>query len=229
MSKGKTKIIFIILIAIIISHFVSPVFAGGSPDSTQARSILNDVESLIPTSVQMVDEAITVLSKGWSGMSSNERDLFQRIYDPGNSGEIDEQFIRDVLNNYQRIRQRLNGRLTFQYETDSEMCNLMRLYYTDLVKVHICPYFKEEGSDGRKARVLIHEVAHMALFVVDRPYYDPKSYSSRYNALTPRGSWSSQIPLIPLLGPIFREISQSDTLYHPDAYSWFAAEQDIGL
>jgi hypothetical protein len=63
----------------------------------------------------------------------------------------------------------------------------------------------------------------MALLVVDRPYYDPRSYSSMYNALTPRGSWATQIPVV---GHILRELAQSDTLYHPDAYSWFAALVD---
>ena len=99
------------------------------------------------------------------------------------------------------------------------MCTGIRLFYTDFVQVYICPYITQEDNIERKARVLIHEVAHMALLVTDRPYYDPKSYSSRYNALTPQGSWSTKIPVI---GHIIREIVHSDTLYHPDAYSWFA-------
>ena len=61
-------------------------------------------------------------------------------------------------------------------------------------------------------------LAHIALLVVDRPYYQPTS--STYAALTPRGSWTAQIPLI---GPLLREIAHNDTLYHPDAYTRFAA------
>jgi hypothetical protein len=61
----------------------------------------------------------------------------------------------------------------------------------------------------------------MALLVVDRPYYDPKSYSSLYNDLTPQGSWVTQIPVI---GHLIREINHNDTLYHPDTYAWLATE-----
>ena len=56
------------------------------------------------------------------------------------------------------------------------MCTGMRLYYTDFTKIHVCPYFNTEQKAGRKERVLVHEVAHIALLVVDRPYYDPRSY-----------------------------------------------------
>jgi hypothetical protein len=221
MFKRKAQIVIIILTATSVFQVVSPVLTGAAPKSVQAESVIREVETLIPTSVQMVDDAIQVLSQGWSEMSPAEQELFQKIFDPGQTGDIDEWYVRDVLDNYRRIRHRLDGRLILRYEEDSEMCNLMRLYYTDLFRVHICPYFANEASSGRKARVLIHEVTHIALLVVDRPYYDPNSYSSRYNALTPRGSWTAQIPL---LGSIFREISHSDTLYHPDTYSWFAAE-----
>jgi hypothetical protein len=61
----------------------------------------------------------------------------------------------------------------------------------------------------------------MSLLVVDRPYFHKNTYSTRYQALTPRGPWTAQLPL---LGPLFREIAHSDTLYHPDAYAWFAIE-----
>lgn len=102
------------------------------------------------------------------------------------------------------------------------MCEGMRLYYTDFIKIHVCPYLNiTETSVNRMARVFVHELTHMALLVADRTYYDPKSYSSRYAELTPRGHWTAQIPLI---GLIFREIARSDTLYHPDGYSHFAAK-----
>ena len=94
----------------------------------------------------------------------------------------------------------------------------MRLYYTDLVRVHVCPYFATETREERMARQWVHELTHIALLVVDRSYYQPTSIA--YAALTPRGSWTAQLPLI---GPILREIAHSDTLYHPDAYARFAA------
>ena len=95
----------------------------------------------------------------------------------------------------------------------------MRLYYTNFISIYICPYFLEEDSVERKARNLIHEVAHQVLLALDRSYYDPKSYSAHYHDLMPRGSSYTKIPVI---GHIIREIQRSDTLYHPDAYAWFA-------
>jgi len=52
---------------------------------------------------------------------------------------------------------------------------------------------------------------------VDRPYYI--SNRSKYDAMTPRGNWAAQIPIV---GPLFRLISRSDTLNAPDAYAFFA-------
>jgi hypothetical protein len=225
MLRKKSKSLLSLMIAVLILQVISPALADTPPATDDGKRVLQEAEALIPTSVTLVDEAILTLSKGWSEMSPEERDLFQDIFDPGQTSEIDEDFIRDVLDNFRRIRRQLDGRLNLKYEPDGEMCELMRLYYTDLFTIHICPYFTTEASSGRKARVLIHEVAHMALLVVDRPYYNPKTYSSRYNALTPRGSWLTEIPV---LGHIFRELQHSDTLYHPDAYAWFAAALSLG-
>jgi hypothetical protein len=167
----------------------------------------------------MVDGAITVLSRGWHGMSSTEREQFQRFFDPANTGDIDAQFLSQVLDNYRQIREQFDKELTFEFEAESQMCDLMRLYYTDLFKIHVCPYFATETRTDRLARQLVHEMTHIALLVVDRPYYYPTS--SAYATLTPRGPWTAQIPVI---GPLFRELAHSDTLYHPDAYARFAAE-----
>lgn len=168
----------------------------------------------------MVDNAINVLSKGWAGMTPAERFLFNQLYDPGNTGGVDKAFIDDVMKNYQRIR-RLDGSLVLAYKQDSDRCEGKRLYYTDLIKIYVYPYFTVEDSPDRKARVLIHETAHMALLVVDRPYFHKNTHSTRYEALTPRGSWTTGIPL---LGSLFREITHGDTLYHPDACAWSAVE-----
>ena len=81
------------------------------------------------------------------------------------------------------------------------------------VKIFVCPYFTAEDSP-----------AHMALLVVDRPYFHKNTYSARYEAVTLRGSWTTGIPL---LGALFREIARDDTLYHPDAYVWFTAEFSV--
>lgn len=188
--------------------------------SSGKEEVLEEAETLIPVSQQMVASAVEVLSQGLSDLSPEEREQFERIFDPSGSGEINDDYVKDVLNNYRKIENRLESSFVLQYEEESDMCDNMRLYYTDFFKIHICPYFINEEDSIRKARVLVHEVAHIALFAGDRPYYHPKSYSASYNDLAPRGSWATQVPVV---GLIFRELSKSDTLYHPDAYAWFAS------
>ena len=103
------------------------------------------------------------------------------------------------------------------YAPDNDNCDGQRLYFTDLSRLIVCPYFFQEDNELRKAHTLIHEIAHIALIVADRPYYRPTS--KKYAALTPNGSWTTELPLV---GPVLREILRGDTLYHPDAYAHFA-------
>lgn len=60
-------------------------------------------------------------------------------------------------------------------------------------------------------------MVHISLLINDRAYY--QEGDSRYLALTPRGHWTAELPLI---GRILREVARADTLYHPDAYAHFA-------
>jgi hypothetical protein len=150
-------------------------------------------------------------------MDAGQRALFLRYFDPAGTGEVDEAFVVAVRQNYRRIRHAFSGEVPLRYEADSHLCQEMRLYYTDLLSLHVCPYFLTEGNDLRKARTLIHEYAHIALWVVDRPYYCPGSKD--YARLTPRGSCPAQLPLV---GPLLRELNANDTLYHPDAYAHYA-------
>lgn len=188
-------------------------------DSSIGQACIVEIDALIPGCQEKVNFAAEALSQGWDELTPEEQQLFNRIFDPAETGKIDGAFIATVADNYRRIGQRLEQPLPMVYEPDSDRCQMMRLFYTDGVTIHICPYFNEDEIPGRKERSLIHEAAHQALLVVDRPYYDPKSYSTRYQALTPTGSKGSEIPLI---GPIIRELCHCDTLYHPDAYAWFA-------
>jgi hypothetical protein len=165
----------------------------------------------------MVDKAVVVLAMGWTGMSPQEREAFLNLYDPAGTGEIDDEFVQQVLSNYQKIRDALGNDFNVKYAGDSEMCDGMRLYYTDILNIHVCPYFLTETDDTRKARTLVHEMSHIALKVKDRAYYRPTSKA--YAKLTPNGSWLTQLPVI---GPVIREIAASDTLYHPDTYAHFA-------
>jgi hypothetical protein len=223
------KILFIILIGMIfigsIGFLSRPgnVEAGVSPfpqDQVLHRldgaNVTRKVQALTPMSIELVDQAMAVLSKGWPAMSPAERQAFLLLYDPSNTGEVDERFVELVLENYRRIRRTLNRPLPVKYEPDSRTCRGERIFYTDIVKLHVCPYFLKVGNDRLNARTLIHEYAHIALLVADRPYYDPAS--ADYAALTPYGSQANQLPLV---GPLLRELTRGDTLYHPDAYAHF--------
>jgi hypothetical protein len=221
MRKKILHQIITILCAIIILQAILPTSAQAADLSTDSSAIIQEVRSLIPTSIQMIDNAVTVLDQGWSGMTPSQREQFSRIFDPGNTGRIDDHYVEKVKSNYLKIRQRLDENFVIEFAENSGMCVGQRLYYTDFLKMYVCPYFLDEHREERKARTLIHETAHMALLVVDRPYYDPKSYSSLYNDLTPQGSWVTQIPVI---GHLIREINHNDTLYHPDTYAWLATE-----
>jgi len=218
MKKRIRWIIIIISLAIFLANVLPTRNVSALPD--HEAKIINEVSSHIPMSLEMVDSAVEVLSKGLNGMTPEEIEQFERIFDPSDSGTIDQEYVDDVLENYGKIRSRLEGSISFEYTEDSEMCEGQRLYHTDFITIKICPYFNTESDSVRKTRVLVHEVAHIALKAKDRPYYDPKSYSSSYNSLMPRGSWATQLPAV---GLIFREISLGDTLYHPDAYAWFAS------
>jgi hypothetical protein len=180
--------------------------------------IIPEVRALIPIGIQKVEKAISVLSPGWTSMNAAQKAKFNQYFDPSGSG-VHEQFVRDVLNNYRRIRREFDNDLTVECETSASLCTGGRLYYTYWGNVHVCPYFSKETNVVRKQRDFVHELTHNALLAVDRPYYAPNSRA--YAELTPRGSWTGQIPVF---GQIFRFISRSDTLNAPDAYSFFAFE-----
>lgn len=193
-----------------------------TPSNHAVRLYELDVSASFPSvfeeSSAMVNKAVEVLSKGLNGLNEAEWEAFQRFYDPGHTGEIDQEFVESVVHNYQRIGRGLDGRPSLIYEPNSRFCQGMRLYYTDFSNIHVCPYVLIDTRDSRLARDLMHEVAHMTLFVLDRAYYYPNF--TPYESLTPRGYWTARLPLV---GHLFRELARADTLYHPDAYSHFAA------
>jgi hypothetical protein len=217
MSNTKVKYLAAIILVVIILKVFVPVISARESGQQRQAEVLLQLQTITPLSIEMVEQTIAVLSDGWPGMSPAEQEAFLTIYDPADTGEIDEQFVSTVLSNYQRIRHSLENEIEVKYEPDDGRCEGMRLYYTDIISLHVCPYFLVEANDTRRARTLIHEFSHIALRVTDRPYYRPTSKS--YAELTPRGSWTSQLPIV---GPVIREIVASDTLYHPDAYAHFA-------
>lgn len=217
MSRRKVQLMAFIVSATIFLWGTAPTSAFRISRPGIEAQAASEIDALSPLSIQMVDEAIAVLSMGWAGMDGAEQETFLRLYDPSGSGEIDEQFVTAVRENYIRVRRAFDGEIPVRYEPQSGMCEGMRLYYTDLLILHVCPYFLTEMNEMRKARTLIHEYVHIALHVKDRPYYRPTSES--YARLTPRGSGPSRLPVI---GLVIRAIAANDTLNHPDAYAHFA-------
>ena len=181
-----------------------------------AKTIIPKVRALIPVGIQKVEKAIAVLSKGWANMSAEQQATFNQFFDPSSS-DFDDTFIRDVLSNFHKIRREFNNDLTVECETDSGLCSGGRLYYTYWSNIHVCPYFMKETNTERKERDFVHELTHNALMAIDRPYYNDDR--AGYNAMTPRGPRAAAIPII---GPLVRVISHSDTLNSPDAYAFFA-------
>ncbi|MFQ5420843.1 MAG: hypothetical protein ACE5EY_10840 [Anaerolineae bacterium] len=186
----------------------------GGPEQT---AVATQVQSLTPRSIEMVDNALAVLGQGWSGMSAAEKEAFLTLADPAGTGEVDAAYVQAAATNYRKIRRALTHGVPIIFEADSAHCMGQRLYYVMLASLHVCPFFLTEPDGARKARSLIHEYAHLALHVRDRPYYRPTSKA--FAALTPRGPRLSRVSIV---GPIVREIAASDTLFHPDTYAHFA-------
>ncbi len=224
MGKNKVRWVFASLIVSTLMKSVVPgPVAGSNPGTPSVRygntdhAVEAKIEAILPRGLEMVDGAIAMLSGDLANMSPAQQALLAKFFDPAGTGEIDEAFVRAVLENYRTIRREFEDGLIVEYEIQNSQCAGMRLYYTDFFKVHVCPYIHTETDADRMARDFVHELAHIAFVAVDRAYYSPTS--TKYAELTPHGHWTSHIPLV---GRIFREITHSDTLYHPDAYSEFA-------
>jgi len=184
---------------------------GGSPED---RAKVQEAQRI---ALEMVTEASRMLDAGWEGLSPEERDVFRTIFDPGQSGGIDGDFVESALQNFRRIQDRLGGDLKLVFVRASSYCEGMTPYYTNFFTIFVCPEFSSEADLDRLARNLVHEVGHVALLAQDRAYFSRTD--SRYLALTPRGSAPAGLPLF---SHVLRELSRDDTLYHPDAYAHFA-------
>ena len=221
-KRNQSKLQWVSLIAMVGQSLLAVVDVGatnaGLLDITVRDATIPTNQRMMEASsfgIEMVDNSIAVLERGFVGMTEVETAHFMRFFDPGTTGDADYQFLQDVLMNFRRIRARVVGQIVVEYESSSIVCTGdMQLYYTDFARIHICPYFLEEDNELRLARDYVHEIAHVALKVLDRPYFFP--HYGPYQQLTPRGHWSASIPMV---GPIFREMARQDTLYQPDAYA----------
>jgi hypothetical protein len=200
-------------------------------------TVIPTIRRLLPTAIAMTERAIQVLSLGWSRMSAQQRTVFNTYFDPANTGEVDARFVADVLANFRAIRREFDDDLTFECMPAGGMCTGGRLFYTHWGNIFVCPYFKTETDDTRRARDIVHELAHNAMYAVDRPYFGSghgHAHGPAHADMSPRGSWPLQIPVLGygyrLIGGIAHLIGGpeagmlTDTLYHPDAYSMFAFE-----
>jgi hypothetical protein len=176
--------------------------------------IISAVRALVPVGLQKVEHAISVLSRGLSGMNAAELAVFNQNFDPSGSG-IDAGFVNQVLSNFRLIRNEFKDGLTVECEDNNFMCNGSRvLYYTWWTDVHVCPYFHSVSTRLREIG-FVHELAHNALHSVDRQY----KWEPGFSNLTPRGNFTTRIPV---LGYLFGFMFRSDTLYNPDSYAYFA-------
>lgn len=205
-----------------VLQVLEPVLGDIAFEDCNSAAVRAEIRAFQPAAQAKVDHAIRVLEQGWDGMSVTQKAVFNRFYDPSNTGEIDSDFVARVLENFRLIKMQFGHSLQVECESPGGLCEGSRLYYTYGSDVHVCPYFatapNTPAENTRKARDFVHELAHNAMQAFDRPYYSGsrRSYAS---PVTPSGPWGTGIPVI---GPLIRAIARSDTLYHPDAYSWFA-------
>ena len=175
-----------------------------------------------------VQRAIAALSSGFERMDPNDKASFRHYFDPANTGEIDDGFVRDVRENYQRIGAYMRS-VRFNCDPDSgtlcgsskKWCVDGRLMWTCFGDLHVCTDAYWSSDDPKfKIDTIIHESTHNALHTTDREY----SSSKDFDRLSPRGSGIlSVLSRIPIIGALFRLFrSNSDTLYNPDSYSGFA-------
>ena len=129
------------LIIIITILRVSTKAWAGEATEVRAGEAAEQVQALTTISLQLVDEAIAVLALGWPIMSQEQRNTFLLSYDPANKGDVDTEFVSGVLGNYQQIHAILTADLQVAYAPQNDKCEGKRLYFTDLAKLYVCPFF----------------------------------------------------------------------------------------
>jgi hypothetical protein len=177
-------------------------------------NVIPDVRNVYAKAVAQTSHSIAVLGKGWKGMSAAEKAVFNQFFDPASTGDIDEEFVRQVKANYQLILNDLSHDYVIECESK---CDGLQGYYFGIFglgNIHVCPLFLTD-TEREKVATIIHETGHRALEALDRPYYHEADYAK----MTPRGSALTQIPV---LGYAIRAIARSDTLYALDAYAYCA-------
>jgi hypothetical protein len=178
--------------------------------------------------------AVTSIAGGQKKMAETDKANFNRYFDPSNSGDVDDDFVRDVRSNFQRIGSYL-GSITFDCDPESasicgdskKWCVGSRQMWTCFGNLHVCvDNYKKLNDDDFKIENIIHESTHNALHTTDRAYTD----EAKFQTLKPRGSgilaFLSKIPVIGAIFKLFR--SNNDTLNNPDSYAMYAMSNRAG-
>lgn len=190
-----------------------------------------DLRAKHPPALQRVRTAITSLAPGWARMDPAHKVTFRQFFDPANSNDIDESFVRDVRGNFGRIRDYM-GNLRFDCNPRARtlcggqagFCTGGRLMWTCFGNLHVCTNAYPTASDPFKIETIIHESVHNTLLTTDRAY----STQSEFGSLRPRGGGFfgrlfNILSNIPVLGLLFRVLpGNNDTINNPDSYAGYA-------
>lgn len=191
------------------------------------------IRELVPIARTHVQSAMRSLQPGWKAMDPAAKATFRRYFDPGDSGQIDDQFVRLVLVNFARLNRYMDEGLDFDCNLSSgSLCGdghkwcgdgagNGRLYWTCFGDLHVCAnsgWLAE--NDTRRWSDIIHESTHNALHTTDRAYCDTENWPN----LTPYGTGAmSYLDEIPVVGKLFSLAGGGgDTLNNPDSYSHYA-------
>lgn len=197
------------------------------------EGLQNDLKAKQQPAIEHVDRAIASLGPGWENMDPANKAAFRQYFDPANTGDIDDGFVRDVRGNFRLIRASMSS-LTFDCDPASsnlcgdsaKWCVGGRLMWTCWGNLHVCTNAYPGADDHHKIETIIHESTHNALLTTDRAY----SNRAEFNQLAPRGSgfFGSLLNFlgnIPVLGLLFRNLpGNNDTINNPDSYSGYAMQ-----
>ena len=95
----------------VVGEFEKTGFSECTPD------IREKIRELVPIARTHVQNAVRSLQPGWAAMDPASKSTFRRYFDPGNSGQIDDRFVKLVLVNYARLARYMDEGLDFD-------CNL---------------------------------------------------------------------------------------------------------
>jgi hypothetical protein len=208
-------------------------FDGCNPD------LQADLRAKHQPALEHVNQAIASLAPGWARMDPVNKSAFSQYFDPANSGDIDQGFVRDVQSNFRRIHSYMRS-LRFDCDphswtacgTSNKWCVGGRLMWTCFGNLHVCTNAYPSASESFKIETIIHESTHNALLTTDRAY----SNQNEFSQLRPRGGgflgrMLNILSNIPVLGILFRSLpGNNDTINNPDSYAGYAmqAQQPTG-